>query len=325
MGRRVSVRRVVERAPDGRLLQSATSWVTWSGSTRRPPSWRAGAGLVEVPLALVTAARLGAAVDRATSWRSRRSPRAAGARRRSRSWTAGCCAPTTASPGGPTPCCRCVSCGCRSTRRWPHAPTGTPRAACRCCSRCRPRRAGCSTPRSGSAAGRREAAGPRARATARTATHAPDPAHPVVARTRSPTTRGWRCTATARRRPATGRALLTRHRRRSCFASVRRDGRTVAIGRGTVDDEWLGITSMESTPSTAGRVWPAQWPARCGRGARTGRDPRPPAGPGGQRRGRAALRPAGLLAPPRLPLPAPEQPGRRRCPAPARPVGEMPT
>jgi N-acetylglutamate synthase len=49
-------------------------------------------------------------------------------------------------------------------------------------------------------------------------------------------------------RTPTGRALLTRHRR-LCFASVRRDGRTVAVGRGTVDDDWLGLTSIAVDPA----------------------------------------------------------------------------
>ncbi|MGI8677153.1 MAG: GNAT family N-acetyltransferase [Jatrophihabitans sp.] len=41
-----------------------------------------------------------------------------------------------------------------------------------------------------------------------------------------------------------GRALLTRHDR-VAFASVCLDGRTVAVGRGAVDDEWLGIMAVE--------------------------------------------------------------------------------
>lgn len=45
-----------------------------------------------------------------------------------------------------------------------------------------------------------------------------------------------------------GRALLTRH---DCvgFASLRLDGRTVAVGRGTVDDGWLGVVAVEVEPS----------------------------------------------------------------------------
>lgn len=41
-----------------------------------------------------------------------------------------------------------------------------------------------------------------------------------------------------------GRALLTRHDR-VAFASIRLDGRTVAVGRAVVDDEWLGVTAVE--------------------------------------------------------------------------------
>lgn len=44
--------------------------------------------------------------------------------------------------------------------------------------------------------------------------------------------------------PDFARQLLTRHDRAS-FASVRLAGRTVAIGRGSVDEGWLGITSVE--------------------------------------------------------------------------------
>jgi len=47
--------------------------------------------------------------------------------------------------------------------------------------------------------------------------------------------------------PPAARALLTRHDRAG-FAEVRRDGATVAIGRGAVDDGWLGITAVEVDP-----------------------------------------------------------------------------
>src|SRR3954468_13311888 len=43
------------------------------------------------------------------------------------------------------------------------------------------------------------------------------------------------------------RALLLRHETVT-FASLRRDGQTVAIGRGTVDDGWLGITAVDVAP-----------------------------------------------------------------------------
>lgn len=46
---------------------------------------------------------------------------------------------------------------------------------------------------------------------------------------------------------AAARALLTRHDRVG-FAQLRRDGATVAIGRGAVDDGWLGITAVEVDP-----------------------------------------------------------------------------
>jgi ribosomal protein S18 acetylase RimI-like enzyme len=44
--------------------------------------------------------------------------------------------------------------------------------------------------------------------------------------------------------PPLARDLLMRHDRVG-FAEVRRAGRTVAIGRGTVDDGWLGVTAVE--------------------------------------------------------------------------------
>jgi ribosomal protein S18 acetylase RimI-like enzyme len=43
------------------------------------------------------------------------------------------------------------------------------------------------------------------------------------------------------------RALLTRHERVG-FAEIRRDGVPLAIGRGAVDDGWLGITAVEVAP-----------------------------------------------------------------------------
>lgn len=45
----------------------------------------------------------------------------------------------------------------------------------------------------------------------------------------------------------TARRLLTRHDR-VAFAGVRVDGRTVAVARGTVDDEWLGVMALEVDP-----------------------------------------------------------------------------
>jgi GNAT superfamily N-acetyltransferase len=44
------------------------------------------------------------------------------------------------------------------------------------------------------------------------------------------------------------RALLTRHDRAG-FAVLRDGGQTVAIGRGCVDDEWLGVTAVEVVES----------------------------------------------------------------------------
>jgi ribosomal protein S18 acetylase RimI-like enzyme len=46
----------------------------------------------------------------------------------------------------------------------------------------------------------------------------------------------------------TGRALLARHDV-VAFASLRLDGRTVAVGRGAVDDGWLGVMAIEVDPA----------------------------------------------------------------------------
>lgn len=61
----------------------------------------------------------------------------------------------------------------------------------------------------------------------------------------------------------TGRALLTRH---DCvgFATLHMDGRAVAVGRGAVDGEWLGVMAVEVEPSyrrqgLAGAVMSALW------------------------------------------------------------------
>jgi len=47
--------------------------------------------------------------------------------------------------------------------------------------------------------------------------------------------------------PEAGRQLLVRHPHAG-FASVELDGRLVAIGRGTVDEGWLGLTAIEVDP-----------------------------------------------------------------------------
>jgi ribosomal protein S18 acetylase RimI-like enzyme len=48
--------------------------------------------------------------------------------------------------------------------------------------------------------------------------------------------------------PPSARGLLTRHDRVG-FAEIRHDGATVAIGRGAVDDGWLGVTGVEVDPA----------------------------------------------------------------------------
>ncbi|MDQ2796818.1 MAG: GNAT family N-acetyltransferase [Actinomycetota bacterium] len=62
---------------------------------------------------------------------------------------------------------------------------------------------------------------------------------------------------------AAGRALLTRHDR-VAFASIRLGGRTVAVGRGAVDDGWLGVMAVEVDPEyrrqgLAGAIMSALW------------------------------------------------------------------
>jgi ribosomal protein S18 acetylase RimI-like enzyme len=69
-----------------------------------------------------------------------------------------------------------------------------------------------------------------------------------------------------------GRALLTRHPTVG-FAALRRDGRTVAVGRGAVDDGWLGIMAVETDPAYRGAglaraVTAALWAWGAAHGAR---------------------------------------------------------
>jgi ribosomal protein S18 acetylase RimI-like enzyme len=75
----------------------------------------------------------------------------------------------------------------------------------------------------------------------------PDALHPDVGIAAEPDD-AWlgRFRDGAGRAPA-ARGVLTRHER-ACFASVRRDDATVAIGRGTLDAGWLGVTAVEVDP-----------------------------------------------------------------------------
>ena len=67
-------------------------------------------------------------------------------------------------------------------------------------------------------------------------------------------------------RPA---ALLTRHDTWLRLDPRRRP--VVAIGRGAVDDGWLGVTAVEVDPDVAAPGWPARsWPRLWQWGARTG-------------------------------------------------------
>jgi GNAT superfamily N-acetyltransferase len=66
-------------------------------------------------------------------------------------------------------------------------------------------------------------------------------------------------------------ALLTRHDTVT-FASVRRDGATVAIARGCVDDDWLGVSAVEVAAEyrrsgLATRLMYALWSWGAGQGA----------------------------------------------------------
>jgi GNAT superfamily N-acetyltransferase len=48
------------------------------------------------------------------------------------------------------------------------------------------------------------------------------------------------------------RELLLRHPRLG-FAAIRQDGEIVAIGRGTIDDDWLGVTAVDVVPGARRR------------------------------------------------------------------------
>jgi ribosomal protein S18 acetylase RimI-like enzyme len=70
---------------------------------------------------------------------------------------------------------------------------------------------------------------------------------------------------------AAARELLLRHDR-VAFAFVREEGETIAIARGTVDGEWLGITAVEVAPARrrngyASAVTSALWGWGASRGA----------------------------------------------------------
>jgi GNAT superfamily N-acetyltransferase len=67
------------------------------------------------------------------------------------------------------------------------------------------------------------------------------------------------------------RELLTRHDT-VAFANIRIDGRTVAVGRGAVDEGWLGVMAVEVDPGyrrqgLAGAVMAALWRWGAQRGA----------------------------------------------------------
>jgi N-acetylglutamate synthase len=67
------------------------------------------------------------------------------------------------------------------------------------------------------------------------------------------------------------RALLTRHDT-ACFAAIRDGGEVIAIGRGTIDDGWLGASAVEVDPARrrqglAGAVMAALWRWGRARGA----------------------------------------------------------
>lgn len=69
----------------------------------------------------------------------------------------------------------------------------------------------------------------------------------------------------------TGRALLTRHDRAG-YAALRVDGQVVAVARGAIDDTWLGVMAVEVAPTfrrrgLAGAVTAALWAWGQQRGA----------------------------------------------------------
>jgi ribosomal protein S18 acetylase RimI-like enzyme len=74
------------------------------------------------------------------------------------------------------------------------------------------------------------------------------PVPPGEARIATAPDDAWLARFRDRATPPAARALLARHDRVG-FAEIRRDGATVAIGRGAVDDGWLGITAVEVDPA----------------------------------------------------------------------------
>ena len=87
----------------------------------------------------------------------------------------------------------------------------------------------------------------------------------------TPTKAGSTVTATERVRARPRAELLTRHSD-MVFASIRDGDRCVAIGRGAVDNGWLGVTAVEVDPARrraglAGAVMTALWQWGVRRGA----------------------------------------------------------
>ena len=262
MGRRVSVRRVVERAARTAGCCSATSSATWSGWTRRPRSSTLAPGLVEVPLALVAAARLVPPSTADELALEGVAARGLAGRRDRPSSAAGCCGPTggfTRRANSVLPLRAAAAAARRGARAG--AARGTPHRGlplrfqvplearrlldAELAERGWP--AEPARPRAGPPLdlaptphrGRRRARGRAGRGLA-----APVP------RRRGP----------GRRRPGAAHPARPRRVRLGATATAARS----AIGRGAVDDGWLGVTAVEVAPALPPRrAGPALIAARC--------------------------------------------------------------
>ena len=110
MGRRVSVRRVVDRRPDGGLLLRRCG--RRPGRPGRPDRRHRHPAPARRGAARRSSPRPGSRRRRPpTSWPWRRSRPAVGVPAETEDSAAGCCAPTDGFTAGPTRCCRCASPG----------------------------------------------------------------------------------------------------------------------------------------------------------------------------------------------------------------------
>ena len=239
------MRRVVDRSADGRALfgDVVGDLVNLTDDTALIDG---RSGVVEVQLAHIAAAKLAwpSTADElaleavaARGWRPSRLARSAG----------GCCVRPAGSPAAPTRCCRCALRACLSTTPWrPHG-TGIARGlplriqvpldARRLLDAGLGERGWPADPDVHVLAARLDALAQMPSGDAPSVDIVADPGPEWFGRYRN----GVGATEAAR-------ALLTRHDRVG-FASITLDGEVVAIGRGALDDEWLGVTAVEVAPA----------------------------------------------------------------------------